>query len=603
MSELVTFVVLGLATGSIYGLAGMGLTLTYTTSGVLNFGHGAIAALGGYVFVQLHQSADVPWPLALAATAAGVGLICGMTLEALTRRLLVSPLYLQIAATVGVLLAVVGGLTVVFGSDARFVADFLPNGTVAVGDARVGVDRLIFILLGAGSALGLAACVRYSRVGRRMRAVVDDPVLLEQCGTSSTSVRRRAWAIGAAVSAACGALLTPTLGLDPVLLTLVVLQSLGAAALGRFASLGWTYGGGLAIGVAAALATWWLGGDPVLGSVPAAVPLIVFALVVAFRPPAGPPRSAPALLRRVRLPSLARRRTWATAAATVALAVPWLVGARLPAFTNAAAFVVIFVSLALVINQSGQVSLGHGALCAVGAAVLSHTAGEGGIPWVPALVLAAVVSAAVGIVVSLLFARVPGVAVALGTLAFVLVMERLAYASSVMFGTAGIREVWRPGGPFGSDRGYYYVVVGCAALAIATARRVRQGRFGRLSRAMGDDPELLSALGASVSTTRAAVFGLSGALAGTGGALAAAGAQSVSGNAFGTLPSLVWLAVLVIGGTNVTAAPVRAALGLAIAPVYLAPVIRDQQVLWFGALAVVAAVVQSRYASREAAVA
>ena len=44
MSELVPFVVIGLASGSLYGLAGLGLVLTYRTSGIFNFAHGAIAA-------------------------------------------------------------------------------------------------------------------------------------------------------------------------------------------------------------------------------------------------------------------------------------------------------------------------------------------------------------------------------------------------------------------------------------------------------------------------------------------------------------------------------------------------------------------------------
>src|SRR5581483_639353 len=50
MRDLLPFLVVGLSSGSIYGLAGVGLVLTYRTAGVFNFAHGAVAALGAYLF-------------------------------------------------------------------------------------------------------------------------------------------------------------------------------------------------------------------------------------------------------------------------------------------------------------------------------------------------------------------------------------------------------------------------------------------------------------------------------------------------------------------------------------------------------------------------
>ncbi|MGH9282518.1 MAG: ABC transporter permease subunit, partial [Acidimicrobiales bacterium] len=48
MSQLLPFIVVGVVTGSLYGLAGLGLVLTYRTSGVFNFAHGALAAASAY---------------------------------------------------------------------------------------------------------------------------------------------------------------------------------------------------------------------------------------------------------------------------------------------------------------------------------------------------------------------------------------------------------------------------------------------------------------------------------------------------------------------------------------------------------------------------
>src|SRR5260370_7667613 len=64
MSNFWPFVIAGLTTGSLYGLAAMGLVLTYKTSGIFNFAHGAIAAGAAYIFFELHTRNNVPWPIA-----------------------------------------------------------------------------------------------------------------------------------------------------------------------------------------------------------------------------------------------------------------------------------------------------------------------------------------------------------------------------------------------------------------------------------------------------------------------------------------------------------------------------------------------------------
>ena len=64
MKSYLPFIVAGLTNGSIYGLAAVGLVLTYKTSGIFNFAHGAVAAVAAYAFYDLHQLHGVPcrWP-------------------------------------------------------------------------------------------------------------------------------------------------------------------------------------------------------------------------------------------------------------------------------------------------------------------------------------------------------------------------------------------------------------------------------------------------------------------------------------------------------------------------------------------------------------
>ena len=60
VTDFLPFIVVGITAGSLYGLAAMGLALTYKTSGVFNFAHGAVAAAAAYVFDELHVGHSLP---------------------------------------------------------------------------------------------------------------------------------------------------------------------------------------------------------------------------------------------------------------------------------------------------------------------------------------------------------------------------------------------------------------------------------------------------------------------------------------------------------------------------------------------------------------
>ena len=79
------FIVIGLTFGSIYSLAALGLVLTYKTSGVFNFAHGAIAAVAAFVFYWLWVREGVPWGITAVLCILVLGPLMGLLLELLTR--------------------------------------------------------------------------------------------------------------------------------------------------------------------------------------------------------------------------------------------------------------------------------------------------------------------------------------------------------------------------------------------------------------------------------------------------------------------------------------------------------------------------------------
>src|SRR5438128_6428274 len=110
MRSVLPFLITGVVTGSLYGLAGMGLVLTYRTSGVFNFGHGAIGAGAAFLFYTLHVTHHLAWPLAAFLTLALFGVAVGWVMERITRGLGDVPEAVVVVATVGILLGIQGYL-------------------------------------------------------------------------------------------------------------------------------------------------------------------------------------------------------------------------------------------------------------------------------------------------------------------------------------------------------------------------------------------------------------------------------------------------------------------------------------------------------------
>lgn len=590
------FVVAGLASGSAYALAALGLVLTYRTSGVFNFAHGALATVGAYAFYELWSQNGVPWPIAALVSLVVASVVLGLALAAMASGLRYVGTAMKVVATVGVLLIIQGVIVLRYGAQTRFVNAFLPTGSVRLAGVEVGVDQLIIIGIGAAAAAGLYVFLRFSRLGRAMRGVVDSPDLLELSGISPERVRRWSWIMGTAFAAGSGILLAPQLGVDAVLLTLLVVQAFGAAALGGFTSLPLTYAGGLAVGIGASLATKFTATHPALAGVPSSFPfavlfvaLVVLGLTGRLRRTQKDEQRPPA----TRLQDFDRRSIPVGVVVLVGLAViPSVVGARLPVYSSALVYTIVFLSLALLVQTSGQLSLAHISFLAIGASTFARLAGGGAdVPWLFAVVLAGLAAVPVGALISVPAIRLSGVYLAAATFGFGIVLQRLVYETTVMFGKGANLPAPRPGVSFlSSDESYYYLLLGFVVVVTVGIVAVHRGRLGRLLRAMADAPDALQSLGTSVNVTRLIVFCLSAFLAAVAGALLASMQRYVSGTGFQPLNSLLLLVVLVLGGRRPIVSSFAAAAMFAVVPAY----IRDRTLIdalpvLFGAGALVAA--------------
>jgi ABC-type branched-subunit amino acid transport system ATPase component/ABC-type branched-subunit amino acid transport system permease subunit len=407
--------------------------------------------------------------------------------------------------------------------------------------------------------------------GKAMRGVVDDAELLALTGRSPVTVRRISWIIGTTLAMLAGVLIAPNISLDAVVLTYLIVQAFGAAAIGAFASLPVAYLGGCAIGIVAALATKWAGSNAILAGFPAALPFYVLLAILLVLPrrtlvSAGTERA------RVPMPWRAPAGPRLLAAIMLLgllISLPWLVGYEISSYTNGLIQVMLLLSLGLLVRTSGQVSLAHMAFAAVGAVAFSQLAVDHGWPWLPALLVAGLIAVPVGALLAVPAIRLSGLFLALATFGFGVAVEYMLYPLGFMF-TANPNGRLMPHPSFAEDdRSYYFLVLGFVVLTAAIIVALTETRLGRLLRGVSDTPVAISTLGLNLRVTRVLVFCVSAFFAAVAGVLLGVQLTTATADSYPSFQSLVLVAVLALAPFGAPWYAFFAAAGLAVVPIYL----------------------------------
>lgn len=524
MNDLLPFVVSGIAIGSIFGLAATGLVLTYKTSGIFNFGHGAIATAAAYVFYWLHIDQGVDWKPALVLAVFVVGPVLGLGMEAVARRLSQQRPAWKIVGTVGLILVMQGLGAWKYGEDTIRVRQYLPKPFESFQVAGVNVlyPQLWVTLVGVVVVTALYILFRFTRSGIAMRAVVDDPGLVAMQGLSPNRIRRVSWIIGCTLAALSGVLVLPFIGLNGIALTFLVVQAFGAAAAGGFSSIPGTFAGALAIGVASDLSKKYILDVSWLSGLPDSIPFVVLFIALLVLPKRKLVTTTANDARpRLQWRGPAELRAGVGVLVLLVLAlVPVLVPAtKLPFFTVALTLMISVLSLGLLVRTAGLVSLCHAAFAAMGAVAFSQLTVDHGMPWLLAVFLAALIVVPVGAAVAIPAIRLSGLFLALATFGFGIMVERLLYARNIMFTPLSEgRAMPRPGFAQ-TDQPYYYVVLAFVVATAAIMMVISRARLGRVLRGMADAPVAVTTLGLSANTTRVIVFCVSSFFAAVGGIL------------------------------------------------------------------------------------
>ncbi len=573
MEAFLGLLVVGIVTGCVYALSATGLVVTYTTSGIFNFAHGAIGMIGAFTYWQL--TVKWHWPVLVALFV--VLFVLAPLLGAGIERAVIRPLHgasvdVTLVITLGLLLFLLGAANFIWdGSQSRVLPEFFRGSKpIDVLGVNVTYTQILIVVAAFGVALGLRTLFTKTRIGIAMRGVVDDPDLCAMAGVSPARIQQLSWSIGASLACLSTILIAPTAGLNATILTLLVINGYAAALFGRLKSLPRTAVGGIVLGLIVQLYPVYLAPHVPFFSKTAdeltkAVPMIFLGVLLLFIP-AGRLRTSSAAARVApTVPGL--KQSLAGAGGLVVMAVVLagaLSSANLLVGSRVAILALTLLSLVLLTGYSGQTSLCALTFVGMGAFAMGTFVDRSPI----GLLYAGLLAAAAGTVIALITARLRGLYLALATFAFAKGMDEGFF--NFHLGTGGNLEVKRvslPGIDTNSESTFFVVTVVIFAVAAVGVLAVRRGRWGRQLTALNDSPAACATLGVNTTITKVVVFAASAGIAGVAGGLYGGMQGLVGFKDFAVLASLALLLAVRVGGINTITGAMFGALVIGITPV------------------------------------
>ncbi|MBP9950826.1 MAG: branched-chain amino acid ABC transporter permease [Cypionkella sp.] len=248
-----------LSLGGTYALLALGLAVVFSIIGLINFAHGELMTVAGYV-MAFSLAATVPFPFAIAlAVAAPV--VLAMAMERIAFRPVRGASGTTLLLTSFAVSAILRVLFQNFIS-ARPVPVPMPaalSGVIRIGSLHLGIIQSISIATTALMLLGLTLFLNRTVAGRAMRAASEDFAIVRLMGLRANGVVATAFAISGLLAGVAGLLWVAQRGsVDPLMGFLPVLKAFIAAIIGGLGSLTGAVAGGFLLGFIEVMLQAWL---------------------------------------------------------------------------------------------------------------------------------------------------------------------------------------------------------------------------------------------------------------------------------------------------------------------------------------------------------
>ena len=593
-------VVTGAAIGLSYSAIAAGLILIYRANGIINFAVVAFGAVALGAFGLLTEHGWSLWPCLLVAVPFAA--IVAMILEvAVIRRLADAPRLVLLVATIGIA-QLLGFMVLLF---AELLPDIPPGGDFptlvprewswqVTRDLLVSAREISVLIAVPILVLLLALFMTRTRLGLMVRAAASNADKARLMGIPVARTSTVAWGIAAAFTATTIIVLAAVQFVTPLgaangtaQLTLgypVLVKALLIAMIARMRVLWLTVPVGMALGIVEVIFQQNVHG----------IDANVFALwlfvatLVAVLTRARSTRvttesdSAWKLAGRVKPLPARLRGIWAMRQLPrMGLVATLVVFAVIPLFaqqpsqsflwTRVVIFAIAGCSLTILSGWAGQLSLGQFGFSAIGGLVTVQLVNAGwfgvhNVPWGIAVALAVLVGAAVAFLIGIPALRIPGLYLAVTTLAFAVFVENWLVTRrwlGVDELTGSIPVLKKPDigiVNFSSRRSYYYLCLFLLAVCLVVLAQIRRSGIGRSIIAVRDNERAAEAMTLSPTRAKLIAFAVSGGIAALAGALYVTSLPTnTPGTTFATSESVTLVAIAVIGGLGSVVGPLLGA--------------------------------------------
>ncbi len=269
----------GLMLGAIYGLIGLGITMVFSVTGLINFAHGDFMAIAMYLCLFLYARFNLDPYLSILLVIPLLFVMGILVYHFLFRRMIDAEILMVIQMTLGLVFIIESSLQFLFTADYTNVPNFAYGSRFTMGPFVISANYLVTFLIGSSVGGALYWMLKYTDLGRQIRAISQNREAAMLMGIRTHRVQTIVFAMGIAILGLSGSLTTSIITLQPYMgleLTLFAFIVFVMGGVGNFLG---TLLAGFVLGVAEALGALFIGGH--LGGL---VPYGLFVLILLLRP-------------------------------------------------------------------------------------------------------------------------------------------------------------------------------------------------------------------------------------------------------------------------------------------------------------------------------
>ena len=254
--EFLSYLISGISLGSVYAIIALGYTMVYGIAKMLNFAHGDVIMVGGYISFCAMSYLDLPWPIAVLL-AMLVCTVLGVVIEGLAYKPLRQATSLAVLITaIGVSYFLQNAALLIFGATPKVYTPII-SGTLKLFGGQLSISYVSLVTIAACIVIMIALTLftDKTKMGKAMRACSEDKGAAQLMGINVNGTISLTFAIGSALAAVAGVLLCSSY---PTLMnttgSMPGIKAFTAAVFGGIGSIPGAFLGGILLGIIESLA-------------------------------------------------------------------------------------------------------------------------------------------------------------------------------------------------------------------------------------------------------------------------------------------------------------------------------------------------------------